>query len=95
MIELNKLASVLIRASERLDLPQEAFGNGSQIQISGCRQVQIERHRGVAGYAPARIVVRSVRGTVCIAGEALTIAAMNRQRVVIRGRIHAVTLEEL
>ena len=92
---MNKFASVLLRASERLDLPQEAIGNGSQIQISGCRQVQIERHRGVAGYEPARIVVRAVRGTVCIAGDGLTIAAMNHHRVVIRGTIHAVTLEDM
>ena len=86
--------SFLLWLSERLDLPTEVLGNAPQIRISGTRQVLVERHCGIAGLDPARIVVRAVHGCVRIEGDGLCIAAMSHQRVVIRGTVHCVVVEE-
>lgn len=84
----------LLQLSQRLDFPPELIADAPLIKISGTAQVQVERHGGIAGFTPERIVVRTRRGCVRIEGADLCVAAMNRQRVVVRGHVACVVLEE-
>ena len=79
--------------AEKLDLPPETAGT-SQVLLSGGRQVTVEGHRGIRLYSPERIDVRTCQGCAAIHGQALQVCFMNAGRAVIRGEIHAVTLEE-
>lgn len=88
-----KTRELFTRMSERLDLPPEAVGQGSQILLSGNHQVTVEGHHGIRLYEPQRIEVRCKKGCVCIDGEGLQVSHLSSTRLCIRGRIDALTLE--
>lgn len=79
--------------AEKLALPPEASG-GSQVLISDRRLVTVEGHRGVRLYGPERIEVRTRQGSAAILGRDLRVCFLSAGRLVIRGSIHGVTLEE-
>ena len=79
--------------AEGLDLPPEASG-GVQVLLSGGRQVTVEGHRGIRLYSPERIEVRVRQGCAVVRGRELQVCFMSPERLVIRGRIDGVTLEE-
>ncbi len=79
--------------AEKLDLPPEAAG-GSQVLVSDRRLVTVEGHRGVRLYGPERIEVRTRRGCAAILGQGLQVCFLSPGRLVIRGSIRGVTLEE-
>ena len=81
------------RMAERLDLPPQAAG-GAQILVSGGRLVTVEGHRGIRLYGPERIEVRTRQGSAAILGRDLRVCFLSAGRLVIRGSIHGVTLEE-
>ena len=81
------------RLAERLDLPPQAAG-GAQILVSGGRLVTVEGHRGIRLYGPERIEVRIPGGCAAVLGRALQVCFMSPERLLIRGKIDAVTLEE-
>ena len=81
------------RMAERLDLPPQAAG-GAQILVSGGRLVTVEGHRGIRLYGPERIEVRIPGGCAAVLGRALQVCFMSPERLLIRGKIDAVTLEE-
>ena len=79
--------------AEKLALPPETAVT-SQVLLSGNRQVTVEGHRGIRLYSPERIDVRTRQGCAAIHGQKLRVCFLNAGRAVIRGTIHAVTLEE-
>ena len=79
--------------AEKLELPPETAVT-SQVLLSGSRQVTVEGHRGIRLYSPERIDVRTRQGCAAIHGQKLRVCFLNAGRAVIRGKIHAVTLEE-
>ena len=79
--------------AERLDLPPEAAG-GEQVLVSGGRLVTVEGHRGIRLYGPERIEVRTRQGSAAILGRDLRVCFLSAGRLVIRGSIQSVTLEE-
>lgn len=89
---MNKAEALLSRLAEGLDLPPEASG-GPQILLTGQRQVTVEGHRGIRRYSPERIEVRTGQGCAAIDGQNLRVCFLSAERLVIRGRIHALTLE--
>ena len=90
---MSKAAEYLAHIAEGLDLPPEAAAE-PQLLLTGRRQVRVEGHRGLRRYSPERIDVRTCQGCAAIHGQALQVCFMNAGRAVIRGEIHAVTLEE-
>ncbi len=90
---MSKTGELVKRMTERLDLPPEVVGRESQVLLSGSHQVTVEGHRGIRLYAPERIEVRGLKGAVCIDGAGLQVAFLSAQRLCIRGRIEALTLE--
>ena len=53
----------------------------------------IEDHRGLAGYTGQRIDVNVGRGRLVIHGEALRLKAMDREALLVTGRILSVEFE--
>lgn len=89
-----KTGELLARMGQRLDLPPEALGREAQVLLSGNRQLTVDGHRGLRRYGSERIEVRTQHACVCVDGLDLRVSFMNAGRMVIRGRIRALTLEE-
>lgn len=90
---MSKTGELLSHIAEGLDLPPEAAG-GTQVLVSAKRQVTVEGHRGIRLYSPERIEVRTRHGCAAILGQGLRVCFLSLSRVVIRGKICALALEE-
>ena len=90
---MRRTGTLFSHIAEKLDLPPETAGT-SQVLVSGRRQVTVEGHRGIRLYGPERIEVRMCQGCACIDGLGLRVCLLNAGRLVIRGRIAALTLED-
>ena len=84
--------AVLETAAERLALPAEALGS-CRVLLSGGSHVCIENHKGLLEYSPQGITVSRRGGMLRIRGEALEIAAMDSEGLIIKGQIYGVDME--
>lgn len=78
--------------ADRLDLPAEAAGL-LKLTVMGRGRALIEQHRGLAGYTHERIEVLGGRTRLIINGKALELAAMDREALLVTGRILSVEFE--
>jgi sporulation protein YqfC len=90
---MSKAAELLTHIAEGLDLPPEAAAE-PQLLLTGRRQVRVEGHRGIRRYSPERIEVRTGRGCARIDGQGLRVCFLSPERLVVRGKISAVTWED-
>ena len=78
--------------ADRLDLPAEAAGL-LKLTLLGSSRALVESHRGISLYSRECIEVKG-RGTLArIRGEGLSLAAMDRDALLIRGRILGVEID--
>ncbi len=78
--------------ADRLELPAGAAGL-VKLTVMGSSRALIEDHRGLAGYTSRRIDVNAGRTRLVIHGEGLTLAAMDREALLVTGRILSVDFE--
>ena len=64
-----------------------------KLTVMGRSRALIEDHRGLAGYTGQRIDVNVGRGRLVIHGEALRLKAMDREALLVTGRILSVEFE--
>ena len=82
------------RVMARLAIPVESILDRPRITISGSDRVLVEGHRGLLEYAGDRIAAAGPAGCrILIKGENLALVAMNRQEMVVSGRLWAVELQ--
>lgn len=62
------------------------------VELAGDRRVLIENHGGISQYSCEKITVMVKFGAVHICGSKLTVEHMTRTRLVILGRIDAISL---
>ena len=84
--------TLMNRIAVQTDLNTEVMPRQSLIEIYGNNRLLIENHKGILEYSNEEIVVRLKFGLVRITGERLTIALMNKCRLVICGSIGSVHL---
>lgn len=84
---------ILQKAAEKLSLPADVVAGVPRVEITGCRQVFIENHRGVLEYGSELIDVNGGRVTVRIEGADLTLKAMNKNELLIGGNIMSVSFK--
>lgn len=80
------------RLTDELDLTGEV-NLQSLVELAGDRRVLIENYGGIQKYQPDCICVKVKFGTVSVTGRALTIGRMDKNQLVINGRIDCVTLK--
>lgn len=78
--------------ADRLELPAGAAGL-VKLTVMDRSRALIEDHRGLAGYTGQRIDVNVGRGRLVIHGEALRLKAMDREALLVTGRILSVEFE--
>ena len=71
-----------------IDVPGwDVLLGSAKLTVTGGRSAVIENHRGVLEYTAERIVVAVPRGKVCLDGTGLRLKAMNKNELLVGGRI--------
>ena len=77
---------------ESADLPAEALPGLPVIEVCADQRVLIEHHLGICQYGSAEITVKVAFGWVRITGEALKLACMTKEKLVIRGKLQGLEI---
>ena len=83
---------MVIKVSERLNLPAEATAGLARVNIIGNRRVSVENHRGVGAFSPEYMELLTRDGPIQVRGQALTLIVMNHLELVVTGQIRSVEL---
>jgi len=84
---VKKLRELPYELADRLELPEDVLLGSGKLTVTGGRSAVIENHRGVLEYTAERIVVAVPRGKVCLDGTGLRLKAMNKNELLVGGRI--------
>ena len=84
---MKKLRELLYELADKLELPEDVLLGSAKLTVTGGRSAVIENHRGVLEYTAERIVVAVPRGKVCLDGTGLRLKAMNKNELLVGGRI--------
>ena len=79
--------------ADRLDLPGEALLGSAKLTLTANRRALIENHCGIEEYGPQEIRVRLKRGGIVLRGSDLRLEAMNREELLICGKLQSVEWE--
>lgn len=91
---MNKFRRILVKAAQKLDLPQDIAAGLPCIQLRGFEECSLDQHRGILAYEPDEIVIRLNSGTLTIRGTELEVCLMHRDRLCVRGRIRELGISE-
>ncbi len=78
--------------AERLEVPGQALGV-VKVTLTGSGQALVEDHRGLLSYSRERVEIDARAHRVRIDGEGLELKAMDREALLVTGRILSVELE--
>ncbi|MCD8117159.1 MAG: YabP/YqfC family sporulation protein [Oscillospiraceae bacterium] len=84
---------LLHRMLRQMDIPAESVSGAPRVTISGGTRVLIEGHRGLLEYADDRIAAAGRGCRILIKGENLGLVAMDKDEMVVSGRLWAVEIE--
>lgn len=62
------------------------------VEIAGDKRILVENHLGVVGYSTEEIQIKVSYGVLCITGCGLKFTQIQREQLVINGRIDTVML---
>lgn len=89
MSSKNEKAELL---SERLDLPSDISVGSAKLCVYGKSKVLIENHKGILHYGENEIELNARGMTIRILGDELSISAMDKNDMLITGRILSLEL---
>lgn len=78
--------------SERLDIPSDISMGTAKLSIYGKSRVLIENHKGIVHYSENEIELSAKGMTVKILGDGLGISAMDKNDMLVTGKILSVEL---
>lgn len=81
------------KMAQVFSLPADAVAGMPRIELVGDGQLRVERHRGILAYDPTDVHIGAGRITLRVRGLGLELRAMDRQELLITGRILSVELE--
>ena len=84
---MKKLRELPYELADKLELPEDVLLGSAKLTVTGDRSAVIENNRGVLEYTAERIVVAVPRGKVCLDGTGLRLKAMNKNELLVGGRI--------
>ena len=73
-----------------LDLPAETVSDRARVTLTARCQAVVEHHGGLMGYADDHVEVGDGPGRVKILGSGLVLRAMDRDTLIVTGRISGV-----
>lgn len=75
-----------------VDYPGEVLTGVPVVELKGASEAVILNHRGVIAYDETEVRIASALGPVVVIGTGLRIRRMNRERIVLNGKICRVEL---
>lgn len=87
-----KNGSILRRLTERAGLPAESLPGVPLLELSGDDRILIENHECVIGYSDKEIEVRTKFGLYKISGDAMVLACVQKEQLVIHGKVDSILL---
>jgi sporulation protein YqfC len=81
---------LLEKAADAFDLPADVVAGLPRIEITGCRELLIENHRGILEYGEEEIDVNGGRVIVKVKGNGLQLKSMNATELMMCGTILSV-----
>lgn len=87
-----KPREIIIKASEKLNLPAEATAGVARVELVGHGRLSVENHRGVGAFGPECMELLTVEGAVIVRGERLMLMTMNNHELVVTGQLHSIEL---
>ena len=84
---MKKLRELPYELADKLELPEDVLLGSAKLTVTGGRSAVIENHHGVLEYTAERIVVAVPCGKVCLDGTGLRLKAMNKNELLVGGRI--------
>lgn len=76
--------------SDALGLPPETLSGLVRVTLTARRQATVEHHGGLVGYGEDHVELRDGPGRVRIVGSGLELRSMDRETLVVVGRIAGV-----
>ena len=83
----------LYRVSEAAEFPSTLFG-ASRVELQGNHQALLIGHKGIRSYGDKEMIVDMADCALRLCGEGLSIAAMTKQELLIRGMIVCLSYEK-
>lgn len=80
------------KVAQVFSLPADAVAGLPLLELTGDRQLRVERHRGILAYDPREIHIGGGKVTIRVRGMGLELKVMNRTELLITGQIIAVEL---
>lgn len=90
---LKKIRGLCEDLADRLELPEEALLGGAKISVTAKRRALIENHCGILEYGTEQIQVSVKRGKIVLRGSGLKLEAMNKNELLICGKLQSVEWE--
>ena len=85
-----KLRETVADMAEAMSLPGETVPGSVRLTLTARRQALVEYHGGLLGYGSECVEVRDGPGRVRILGSELVLRAMDRETLIVAGRISGV-----
>ena len=82
--------NLLEKAADAFDLPADVLAGLPRIEITGCRELLIENHRGILEYGDGEIDINGGRVIVKVRGSGLQLKSMNANELLMSGTILSV-----
>lgn len=85
-----KLRDTVADMAQELGVPEEAVSSLCQLTLTARREAVVDHHGGLLGYGDDCVEVRDGPGVLRILGSGLVLRAMDRETLIVSGRISGV-----
>ena len=85
--------TVLEKAAGAFNLPTDLVAGLPRIEVTGCREVYIENHRGLLNFDTQEVVVSGGAVRLVLRGDEFTIRAMNARELRIEGLLFGLDIQ--
>ena len=82
--------SLMERAADAMDLPPDVIAGLPRLEITGCRRILMENHKGILEYGDQEIDINGGQVVVRIKGRDLELRAMNVSELSLEGLIFSI-----
>ena len=84
---MDRKESLLVRASQALEIPGDAVAGLPRIELLGDRELRMEYHKGILAYGTEEIHISGGKLVVRVKGAGLELKSMNPTELLITGQI--------
>ena len=93
MAKFDKMA-VKRRITTTFELPRDIMLDLPSMRMMGDEELIMSNHKGIAEYTKEQVRIKTGMGMVRVAGRGLMIKEINRDEIIVVGRIEAVTFRD-